>query len=151
MKLSKLTLTTFFLLGIFSINTYAVDRYTYTAFKHQRGTSVNIPESVVTNLCADSDGCKIRISMYDWDGLRRTASRETLFFYNEDNGNWRDSSGDTQGTSGNGGTQHIEQAWACYFTDGNYSAWTNLGDTNSSFSLLSWNQYNADCSVTFID
>ncbi|WP_185230915.1 hypothetical protein [Teredinibacter franksiae] len=128
----------------------ASDTSTYSAYT--RGYTYNIPESRVSALCGDIDGCKVRISMYNWDGNRRTASRESLLFYNASNGNWRDLDGDTQGTTGNNGTQHIMQAWSCYFTDGRYSNWSNLGDTNANFAVLSWNQYNASaCRVTLID
>lgn len=133
-----------------SAGAFASDTSTYSAYT--RGTSSSIPEARVAALCGDVDGCKVRISMYNWDGNRRTASRETLFFYNASNGNWRDLEGDTQGTTGNNGTQHIIQAWSCYFTDGRYSGWSNLGDTNKNFAVLSWNQYNAGaCRVTLID
>lgn len=151
MKLMKSAIVTSVLSVLASVNVYASDRSTYTAFQSQRGTSVTIPEARVNELCGDIDGCKVRVAMYDWDGNRRTASRETLFYYNSANGNWRDSEGDTQGTTGNNGTQHIIRAWACYFTDGRYSNWNNLGDTSNNFAVLSWNQYNATCRVTLID
>lgn len=135
---------------LFSGFSFASDTSTYSAYT--RGTSVAIPEARVRTLCGDIDGCKVRIAMYNWDGNRRTASRETLFYYNAANRNWRDSDGDTQGTTGNNGTQHIINAWSCYFTDGSYSNWNNLGDTSINFSVLSWDQYNAGaCRVTLID
>ncbi|SMF53928.1 hypothetical protein SAMN02745866_03405 [Alteromonadaceae bacterium Bs31] len=134
----------------FSSISSASDRSTYSAYT--RGTTTTIPESRVIALCGDIDGCKVRISMYNWDGNLRTATRETLMFYNSLNGNWRDLAGDTQGTSGNNGTQHVQQAWSCYFTDGRYYNWVNQGDTNRHFGVLSWNQYNASaCRVTLID
>ncbi|AJQ94810.1 hypothetical protein [Gynuella sunshinyii] len=151
MKKQALMLFTSAIVASTSIGAQAVDRVTYTADKSTRGTTVTIPESKVIELCGDQDGCEVRLAMYDWDGLRRRASRETLFFYNPDNRNWRDSVGDTAGTSSNNGTQHVEQAWACYFTDGKYADWTNLGDVDGNFGLLSWNQYDATCEITLID
>lgn len=133
-----------------SAGALASDTSTYSAFT--RGTSTTIPEARVAQLCGDVDGCKVRIAMYNWDGNRRTASRETLFYYNPSNGNWRDMELDTEGTTGNNGTQHIAQAWSCYFTDGRYSNWSNLGDTSADFAVLSWDQYNAGaCRITLID
>lgn len=131
----------------------AQGRTTYVAVKRNRGTSTNIPESVIRDYCGDIDGCKIRIGMYNWDGARRVASRETLFYYDSATGVWRDSEGDTQGTTNNARTEHIIQAWACYFTDGEYRNWQDFGDPTRAFALLSWNNkgYNADCRVTIID
>ena len=130
---------------------HASDSSTYTAWSSQRGSTVTIPESRVRQLCGDWDGCTIRIGMYNWNGTRRTASRESLFYYDSYTGNWRAEKGDTQGTTDNNATQHIIKAWSCYFTDGYYSQWYNHGDINKDFGVLSWNQYNATCKVTLID
>jgi hypothetical protein len=117
-----------------------------------QGYSTAIPESTVITYCGDLDGCKVRIAMYNWDGNKRTASRETLLHYNASTRNWRDLSGDTQGTNWGGGTQHIESAWSCYFTDGQYINFANVGDINADFAVLSWTEYNAGaCRVTLID
>lgn len=129
----------------------ATDRSTYTAYASQRGSTVNVPASRVSQLCGDWDGCTIRIGMYNWDGTRRTASRETLFYYDNYSRNWRASRSDLAGTNDNNYTQHAIQAWACYFTDGYYSNWYNHGDINANFGLMSWNQYNAACKLTIID
>lgn len=122
----------------------------YVAYKSQRGTTIPIAESTVSTYCGDFDGCTIRLGMYDWDGTQRTASREFLFYYNSGNRNWR-ASNDNAGTNYNDGTQHVYQAWSCYFTDGQYSGWANQGDPNGNFGLLSWDQYNADCRLTILD
>jgi hypothetical protein len=127
------------------------DRTTVTATVGQRGTSVLIPYATVVSLCADIDGCQIRMAMYNWDGTGRTASRSSLFYYNSSNGRWRAERDDRAGTVGNEATEHVMSAWACYLTDGNYSNWTNHGDLNQGFSVLSWNQYVATCRVTLID
>ncbi len=134
-------------------NAYEIanERQTYTAWSSGRGTSVNIPEQTIRDLCGDWDGCTLRMGMYNWDGTGRTASRETLFYYNNSTRTWRASSGDTAGTNNNGVTEHIMNAWSCYFTDGEYINWYNRGDYNVNFALLSWNQYNATCKLTIID
>lgn len=150
-NLSKSLAATLIILGISSSGAYASDRSTYTASAATRGTSVNIPEARVAELCGDIDGCEVRIAMYNWDGTRRTASRHSLFYYNASNGVWRASAGDTAGTTNNNQTEHVMNAWACYFTDGYYSQWYNHGDINRNFAVLSWNQYNATCRVTLID
>lgn len=137
--------------GSASAYEYGYERQTYTAWNSQRGTTVNIPESTIAYLCGDWDGCSIRMGMYNWDGSRRTASRETLFYYDTATKNWRAERSDTAGTNNNNTTQHIMHAWACYFTDGEYINWYNRGDFDTNFGLLSWNQYNATCKLTIID
>jgi len=134
-----------------SATAMASDSSTYTAYSSQRGTTVSIPESRVATLCGDIDGCEVRIAMYNWDGNGRTASRSSLFYYNTGTKTWRAERSDTQGTNDNNTTEHVINAWSCYFTDGNYSQWYNHGDINTNFAVLSWNQYNATCRVTLID
>ena len=128
----------------------ASDRITYQVAT--RGTTVTIPYDVVNQLCGDADGCTLRMGMYNWDGNRRTASRESLFYLDSNGKTWRSSRGDRYGTTNNGKTEHVEHAWACYFTDGSYSNWSNQGDYQYDFGLLSWSQYNTeDCRLTIID
>ncbi|MCX4026167.1 hypothetical protein H0A36_22035 [Endozoicomonas sp. SM1973] len=129
-----------------------VDRITVVAPNHLRGSIFPIPQAVIDEFCGDIDGCRMRMAMYNWDGTGRTASRSNLFYYNSTNNAWRAEGGDAQGTDVNGTTQHIMQSWSCYFTDGNYNNWKNLGDSEPGFGLLSWNQYNAEeCRLTIID
>lgn len=129
----------------------ANERQTYTASVSTRGTTVNIPEKTVSDLCGDWDGCELRMGMYNWDGTGRTASREALFYYNIATKTWRSSWGDWAGTNNNSVTEHVMHAWACYFTDGEYINWFNRGDFDLNFGLLSWNQYVATCKLTIID
>lgn len=123
----------------------------YFVPRHKRGKTKPIPEHVVINFCGDFDGCKGRIGMYNWDNTGRIASREFLFFYNPINKNWRVSSGDIEGSNQDNVTQHINNAWSCYFTDGKYDKFQNHDDPDLYFGLLSWNQYNAGCLLTLID
>jgi hypothetical protein len=127
------------------------DRATFVAPKTQRGTTTPIPENVVIKFCSGKDGCIIRIGMHNWDDTGRVASRHFLFFYNKETGAWRAESGDTQGTNKNNVTEHVNNSWACYFTDGRYENWQDKGDTDSAFGVLSWNQYNADCYLTIVN
>jgi hypothetical protein len=129
----------------------ASDSSTYTAYTSQRGSTVTIPAARVAELCGDTDGCEIRMGMYNWDGTGRTASRSSLFYYNASTGTWRAERNDAAGTTDNNTTEHVMNAWSCYFTDGYYSSWYNHGDINKDFGVLSWNQYNATCRVTLID
>ncbi|MDF1607252.1 hypothetical protein PZ897_03580 [Hoeflea sp. YIM 152468] len=125
-------------------------RQTFFAPKSSRGSTIPVPTAVVEKLCGDGDGCQVRIGMYDWDGTGRTASREFLFYYNNTLRNWRASLGDTWGQDADNVVQHVNNSWACYFTDGEYANWAGV-DTQVVFGLLSWNQYNASCVLTLID
>ncbi len=125
-------------------------RQTFTAYKSQRGTTVNIPYETIEDLCGDWDGCTLRMGMHDWDGTGRTASREALFYYDITQKTWRMSL-DTAGTNNSNTTEHVMQIWSCYFTDGEYLNWYDRGDFDLNFGLLSWNQYNANCKLTIID
>lgn len=128
------------------------DPMTITANRAQRGTSVPIPMETIETLCGDIDGCTLRMGMYNWDGQGFTASSSNLFYYNMHNGAWRAEEGDSFGVDFNINTEHVMQAWGCYFTDGTYDDWVNLHDYSKGFSLLAWNQYSAEeCRLTIVD
>lgn len=126
------------------------DRITVRVLKSERGTSKVIDDKTVVALCADLDGCSIRLGMYNWDNSGKVASSETLFFLNSANRQWRGSVGDAAGIDGDAAIAHVLQVNACYFTDGRYSNFTAQGDPRG-FELLSWNQYTAECWLTIID
>jgi hypothetical protein len=125
------------------------NRASFAAAKTDRGKTIPIPESTIIQLCSGMDGCSVRLGMYNWDDTGRVASREFLFFYNAQTKVWRSSS-DSAGTKENNVTEHVYVAWSCYFTDGAYDNWQDKGDTGPNFGLLSWNQYNAGCYITFV-
>jgi hypothetical protein len=123
---------------------------TFVAPRTGRGTTTRIPEEDVIRYCSDKAGCNVHIGMHNWDDQGRVASRKILFFYNKDSGVWRADLGDIQGTNNNNITEHVNNSWSCYFTDGQYANWVDQGDTTKDFGVLSWNQYNADCWVTLM-
>lgn len=127
------------------------DRVTYRVASAVRGYSSVVPEGILVRFCSDIDGCKLRLGMFNWDGTKRVASRESLFYYNRINRAWRASLDDKAGTDADRTTQHVMNAWACYFTDGRYSNWTDRGDIGVDFGLLSWREFEADCFLTIID
>ena len=131
--------------------TAAARGVTFRVYKSQRGTTISLPENTIADMCGDLDGCTLRMGMYNWDNLGRVASRDNLFFYNTVNRNWRAMNSDWAGSDYNGTTEHIMEMWACYLTDGFYYNWTDYGDGNIGFGLLSWNQYDAECWLTIID
>lgn len=126
---------------------------TFVVRKIERGTSKDISESVVIRYCSDGDGCVVRMGMANWDDTGRMASRQSLFFYNRNTKVWRSEAGDVAGTNNNNTVEHAFNHWACYLTDGKYNKWSYAGteDKQLEFGLLSWNQYNADCFLTFIN
>lgn len=127
------------------------DRYTLEVTRTDRGTSKPLDMTKVEQLCGDMDGCSVRIGLYNWDDTGRVASREFLLFYNKQNHAWRASAGDTAGADMNNVTEHVNQSWSCYLTDGEYKNWNDLGDAGRGFGLLAWDQYNGGCFLTIID
>jgi hypothetical protein len=126
------------------------DRFTVFVHRSRRGTSVPIDQAKLSEFCSDLDGCSVRIGMHNWDNTGRIASREFLFFYNAQSGNWSASLGDAAGSDKNNVTEHVNNSWSCYMTDSTYVN-RNHSDTTTGFGLLSWDQYNADCVLTVID
>jgi hypothetical protein len=123
---------------------------TYIALRTNRGTTTPVPEADVIQYCGDKAGCNIHIGMHNWDNQGRVASRQFLFFYNKDTGVWRTDAGDVQGTNANNITEHVNNSWSCYFTDGLYANFVDQGDPDRQFGVLSWNNLNADCWVTIM-
>jgi len=127
------------------------NRYTVKTKISDRGSTVPVETKDIIRLCSDTDGCSLRLGMYNFDSAGRVASREALFFYNKVNHTWRASLNDTAGTDFNGVTEHVLSAWSCYFTDGVYKDWQNKQDSEIGFGLLSWKPHTAECWLTIID
>ena len=75
-----------------------------------------------------------------------TASYSFRFYYSPNDGHWRTSENaasnpnSSWGVIQNGATQHAFNAWStCYFTDGTYNNYQDLGDKNTGMQLLVWN------------
>lgn len=126
------------------------DRVTIIAPVAEKGNSVPIPQVVIDEFCNDLDGCNIRLSAYNHDNTGHTASKTTLFHYNTSNRSWRSENGN-QGADFNSGTENIIHAAGCYFSDGLYENFHNLGDSQAGFGLSSHNRNNAECRITFLD
>jgi hypothetical protein len=122
------------------------------------GSTKMIPQQVINDLCGDQDGCEFRLGMTRWSGdsVTETASQIGVLYYSPSDGHWRvDFSNYAVGVDGNNATQHIANAWStCFFTDGNYSSYSDNGDPGIGLSLLVWSGYgNAGrtCELTLID
>ena len=123
------------------------------------GRTKTIPQDVLVALCGGPDGCEVRLAMTRWDSDTKTAaaSRSVLFYYSANDGRWRASRGesDIEGVDGDGTTQHVIDIWnSCFFTDGTYSNYRDLGDKEKGMQLLLWNgngNANRTCELTLIN
>ena len=124
------------------------------------GRTKPIPQDTLKALCADPDGCQVRLAMTRWssDALTESASVFFTFYYSADNGRWRAShtdAGDANGVDGDGQTTHVRNIWStCYFTDGTYKQYRDEGDKAPGMQLLVWNNYKnpkRTCELTLID
>ncbi len=128
--------------------------------KNYGGKTRTIPQPVLEALCADPDGCQVRLAMTRWDADDKTESASVFFtfYYSAPDGRWRASQTDansSNGFDGNGMTQHVRSIWGtCYFTDGTYDQYHNQGDKQKGMQLLVWHKYNNQnrtCECTLID
>ena len=123
------------------------------------GKTKTIPQKVLEALCADPDGCQVRLAMTRWSSDVETESASVFFtfYYSASDGRWRASQTDASskaGIDGNNVIQHVRSAWdTCFFTDGTYSGYKKIGD-DKGMQLLVWKKYNhinRTCECTIID
>ena len=136
------------------------------------GSTRQIPQQVINDLCGDPDGCQFRLGMTRWslDSDTETASLTGLFYYSMRDGHWRTSMlaqrgleaspGEAIGVDGNKKTDHVGNAWnTCFFTDSPYSKYQDQSDPTIGMYLLVWKEedkakYNnpgRTCELTLID
>jgi hypothetical protein len=99
--------------------------------------------------------------MTRWSADTQTESASVFFtFYYSPtgDGHWRASStdaGNALDTDGNGKITHVRNLWdTCFFTDGTYANYKQVGDKEQGMQLLVWNGYkniNRTCELTLID
>jgi hypothetical protein len=127
--------------------------------------TVALDDAILTQLCADEDGCTFTLGMRNWDPNRPADPKAMLATVGParfsvsptvqgkrwwSSRNWTggtgvsapaDSSVVADAQDGEGTHQHIARAWDCYFTDGEFVNGT-ASDTKLGFGLLNWhNQY----------
>jgi hypothetical protein len=113
------------------------------------GTSISIPTQILLQLCQDIDGCRITLTMSDWDatvvnsGISTSASGVLYIgFQNNGRRRWRFSRENglqsVEGTDGDGSVHHVVQLFeTAYFSDGAFT--DNTGsDAALGFHLLRW-------------
>jgi hypothetical protein len=131
------------------------------------GSTRQIPQQVIIDLCGDQDGCQFRLGMTRWDNdtQTETASITGLFYYSTIDGHWRTSmlaqvgkdakNSEAVGVDGNRITEHAVNAWdTCYFTDAPYYNKVGMRDEERGMYLLVWTGYtnaNRTCELTLID
>lgn len=126
------------------------------------GKTIPLDMSIISELCGDEDGCRVRAYMRFWSGTETEGASDGngamgsyLFTYDASNGHWRFNG--ASGVDGSAGTQHAI-SWfsgACYFTDGSYNNFSDLGDGAMGMGLLIWNGAytvaNRTCELIFED
>jgi len=129
------------------------------------GKTKTIPQDTLKALCADPDGCQVRLAMTRWTADTQTESASVFFtFYYSPtgDGHWRASSTDASnasGVDGDGKITHVRNIWnTCFFTDGTYANYNGLGDNEQGMQLLVYNggklnfkNINRTCELTIID
>ncbi len=132
-------------------------RLTVSLPKNSQRNLITIPQDQLELLCADEDGCTVRLSMNQYGNgalMNAPASVSSLLFINSVSKQWRTSEPTTtRGTFGNNSIEHALQLFnTCYLTDGYYKGSTPSGDQNLGLSLMYWPlSERAGCSVTIID
>jgi hypothetical protein len=140
---------------------HASQGYHLTLTTANAGSTVPIPEDVLTTLCGDGDGCELRLQMTRWLDSGSTAAigqESGRLHYDTQSGRWQ--LDERRGTDGDGTAEQIisarasTSAWdVCYLTDGTYLKHVSTGD-NRGLAVLFWSGY-ADvrhtCELSVID
>ncbi len=138
----------------------SLDRFVVEARVADVGSVVRIDQSAITRLCGDLDGCPFTLSMVNFLGDNRVASRSgTLFLYQGGSTTWRLelNGGDVDGYDNSGGVNEVA-AWDCYFGDAETATGTNNErvDAQAGFGLLNcrgctYSDATTSCRMVFRD
>jgi hypothetical protein len=109
--------------------------------------TVPVSDAILTDFCADADGCSLSLYMRNWDGtkpgLLAGDSGYRVALSPPVNGKRQWSMFNTTavgavGTDNNGAIEHLLNIFnACFFTDGEYLNGQGNGDS-TGFGLLNW-------------
>jgi hypothetical protein len=132
-------------------STYPVSMNRYVVEAPDNGTSpdtVPIDDAILTDYCADADGCSVSLYMRNWDGTRPgqlagvSGYRMTLGASVNGKRQWSIHSPLSQGvvgTDNNGAIEHLLSIYSsCFLTDGEYLNGQGNGDNQPGFGLLNW-------------
>ena len=127
----------------------------------RRRETVMIPRERLDEICGD--GCTYTIAMRYWrnENVELGSRGPHAFSYDGETGRWRNSNNNS-GVSGDGSLNHVQNVggWnCCYFTEAEYIAGSNQGDTtrdmfllNNSSSTCPLNDTSSlECILTFYD
>lgn len=117
------------------------------------GNSIALPQSIIEDLCADEDGCKVTLTMTNWSaGVTESASLSGSFFYTNAGGTrrWR-ASNDIFGVDGDNTVTHIFSILSSYyFTDATYASSAGT-DPTVGLHFMKWNSYPASTGRLIIE
>ena len=135
-------------------STYPVSMNRYVVEAPDNGTSpdtVPISDTILTNFCADADGCSVSLYMRNWDGskpgLLAGISQYHMALAAPVNGKRQWSMHDTNsngsvGTDNDGAVGHLLNIYnTCFFTDGEYVNGNAGSDSAAGFGLLNWYRF----------
>lgn len=133
----------------FTISTVEKRRYVWELnSSHPVGSSITIPENIITDACADEEGCLVILSMSSFDASTSGLSvfGSCRMSYNPATKRWRASinNGTTNaGIDGNNVVEHILSIYSnVYFSDAAFS--NSVGsDAATGFHFVKWNTYPA--------
>lgn len=138
----------------------SLDRLVVEARVADVGSVISIDQTALTDLCGDLDGCQYTLSMVNFAGDNRVASRSgTLFVYQGGGTTWRveQNGGDVDGFDNASGVQEVS-AWDCFFGDAETSTGTNneRTDSRAGFGLLNcrgctYSDATTSCRMVFRD
>ncbi len=122
------------------------------ATKREVLNTVPLDMDRIYDLCRDKEGCNVTVGMRDLrskDAPGEVASTGPhRLFLSQTSNYWRLST-NAVGEDGNGTTEHILNAWDCYFTDGEFVSGSNT-DYSVQFGLLNWNDTYKDPNMVCI-
>jgi len=132
--------------------TYPVSMNRYVVEAPDNGASpdtVPIDDTILTNFCADADGCSVSLYMRHWDpanspGLLAGVGPQRMALAASVNGKrqWSIHNALSQGilgTDNDGAIAHLINIYnACFLTDGEYVNGQEQGDNKPGFGLLNW-------------
>jgi hypothetical protein len=131
-------------------STYPVSMNRYVVEAPDNGASpdtVPVSDAILTDFCADADGCLISLYMRNWDGSKPgllagdSGYRVALSPPVNGKRQWsmhNTTSSGAVGTDNNGAIEHLLNIYnACFFTDGEYVNGHEKGDS-AGFGLLNW-------------